>query len=148
MMRLSTRARYGTRALLELALHWGEGPISLKDIAESQEVSEAYLQRLFRPLVAANLVTSTRGPKGGVLLLKPPGEVSLSEIIRLLEGPLGPVDCIANPDLCPRSDLCVTRDIWREMKLAINGVLHSTTLKDLVERHREKEQPRALMYYI
>ncbi len=147
-MKLSTRGRYGTRALLDLALHWGEGPVLLKDIAHRQQISLPYLEHLITPLIAAGIVRSTRGARGGVSLLKPPQEIKLSEVIQLLEGSIAPVECVNNPKTCPRSDLCVTRDIWGEMKKAINGVLESTTLQDLVERQKRKEQPGEAMYYI
>jgi Rrf2 family cysteine metabolism transcriptional repressor len=94
------------------------------------------------------LVKSTRGAGGGVLLLKPPEEIKLSEVLELLEGSIAPVDCVDNPKICPRSEFCVTRDIWIEMKMAMRQVLDSTTLQDLVERQREKGQTETGMYYI
>ena len=139
-MKLSTRGRYGLRALLDLALHRGEGSVPLKDIAWRQEISLPYLDHLITPLVAAGLVKSTRGARGGVLLLKSPADIKLSEVVQFLEGPIAPVDCVINPALCHRSAFCVTRDIWVEMKEAMSQVLDSTTLQDLVERHRQKGQ--------
>jgi len=147
-MKLSTRGRYGTRALLELALHQGEGPVLLKDISQRQQIPLQYLEHLITPLIVAGMVLSTRGPRGGVSLAKPPEEIRLSEVIQLLEGSIAPVECINNPGVCSRSELCVTRDIWGEMKKAMNGVLESTTLQDLVERQRRKECPEEVMYYI
>lgn len=137
-MKLSTKARYGTRALLDLALHWGEGLVPLKDIAQRQEISLPYLEHLIAPLIAGGLIRSTRGPQGGVSLLKRPEEIKLSEVIQLLEGSIAPVKCVDNPEAYPRSDLCVTRDLWDEVRKAIDGVLQSTTLQDLVERQRQK----------
>jgi len=147
-MKLSTRGRYGVRALLDLAAHQGEGPVLLKDIARRQEVSLAYLEHLIAPLVAGGLVKSTRGARGGVLLLKPPSAIKLSEVVQLLEGSIAPVDCVNNPDICHRSAFCVTRDIWIEMKNAMNQVLDSKTLQDLIERQRQKGQAKTEMYYI
>ena len=147
-MKLSTRGRYGTRALLELALHQGEGPVLLKDISRRQQIPLQYLEHLITPLIAAGIVLSTRGPRGGVSLAKPPEEIRLSEVIQLLEGSIAPVECINNPGVCSRSELCATRDIWGEMKKAMNGVLESTTLQDLVERQRRKGYPEEVMYYI
>jgi len=147
-MKLSTRARYGTRALLDLALHQSEGPVSLKDIAQRQRISLQYLEHLITPLITAGMVRSVRGPKGGVSLAKPPKQIVLSEIIQLLEGSTAPVECVDNPKLCPRSELCVTRDIWDELKKAMNGVLKSTTLQNLVERQESKKAPQEAMYYI
>ena len=147
-MKLSTRARYGTRALLDLALHSGEGAVLLKDIARRQEFSLPYLQHLITPLIAAGIIKSTRGARGGILLLKPPAEIKLSEVLQLLEGSIAPVDCVNNPKTCPRSDLCVTRDIWGELEKAMHAVLESTTLQDLVERQKRKERPKKTMYHI
>ena len=147
-MKLSTRARYGTRALLDLALHQSEELVSLKDIAQRQRISLQYLEHLMTPLITAGMVRSVRGPKGGVSLAKPPKQILLSEIIQLLEGSTAPVECVDNPKLCPRSELCVTRDIWDELKKAMNGVLKSTTLQNLVERQESKKAPQEAMYYI
>ena len=144
-MKLSTRSRYGARALLELSLHRGEGPVLLRDIARSQQIPLPYLERLIRPLVKAGIIKTIRGTRGGVLLIKSPDEVRLSEVVRLLEGSIAPVACVDNPDLYPRSDLCVTHDIWAEVKNAMDGVLESITLEDLVERQRKKwnlKQPK------
>ncbi len=147
-MKLSTKGRYGTKALLELALHYREGPIPLKDIARRQQISLQYLEHIITPLVAAVIIRSTPGKKGGVWLARPPQEVRLSEVIGLLEGSIAPVECVNDPKYCPRSELCVTRDLWSELKKAINGVLESTTLQNLVERQKRKEQPEEVMYNI
>ncbi len=146
-MKLSTKGRYGMRALLDLALHQSEGLVLLKDVAQRQEVSLPYLEHLIAPLIAGGLVKSTRGARGGVLLIKSPSEIKLSEVVQLLEGSLAPVDCVNDAKLCHRSASCVTRDIWTEMKRAMNQVLDSTTLQDLVERQRQKGQTEG-MYYI
>ncbi len=148
VMRLSTRGQYGTRALLDLALHQGEGPVLLRDIAQRQRISLQYLEHLITPLVAAGIVRSTRGARGGVSLAVPPEEVKLSEVIQLLEGSISLVECVSNPAVCDRSELCATREVWSEIKQAIEGVLESTTLQDLVERQRQKALTETLMYYI
>ena len=137
-MKLSTRARYGTKALLELALHWGEEPVLLKDISQRQQIPLPYLEHLIGPLVQAGIVKGTRGTRGGVSLLKSPEKVILSEVIQLLEGSIAPVECVDNPESCPRSNLCVTHEVWDEVKEAISKVLESVTLQDLVERQRKK----------
>jgi len=147
-MKLSTRGKYGTRALLDIAVQGGEKPILLKDIAQRQQISLLYLGHLITPLVAGGIIRSTRGARGGVSLAKQPQEIKMSEIIQLLEGSTAPVECINNPESCPRYDLCATRDVWSEMKKAIDGVLESTTLQDLVERHNQKQQLTETMYYI
>lgn len=147
-MKLSTRTRYGTRALLELALHKGEGPIFLKDIARQQQISLPYLEHLVAPLIAGGIIRSTKGPRGGISLARNPEDIKLSEITQLLEGSIAPVECINNPDVCDRSGSCVTRDIWSRLKEVMDDVLESTTLQDLVEREKKKGQPESAMYYI
>ena len=147
-MRLSTKGRYATRAMLDLAINQGESPILLKDIAQRQQISLSYLEHLVTPLIAGGLIRSTRGAKGGVSLAKPPGEINLSQVIQLLEGSFAPAECADNPNLCPRSELCVTRDVWTELKNAMIGILESTTLQDLVERQKEKGKSAKDMYYI
>jgi Rrf2 family protein len=147
-MKLSTRTRYGTRALLELALHKGEGPIFLRDIARQQQFSLPYLEHLVAPLIAGGIIRSTKGPKGGISLARNPENIKLIEIMQLLEGPVSPVECVNNPEVCSRSGTCATRDIWSRLKEVMDGVLESTTLQDLVERQKQKGQPESTMYYI
>jgi len=100
------------------------------------------------PLIVAGILRSARGAKGGVSLAKLPEEIKLSEVIQALEGSLAPVECINNPAVCSRSRTCVTRDVWEELKNAMNGVLEAMTLRDLVERQKKKELPGKPMYYI
>jgi len=140
-MKLSTRARYGTKALLELALHDGGEPVPLKEISQRQQIPLPYLEHLISPLVQAGIVKSTRGVGGGVWLIRPPQEVALSEVIQLLEGSIALVDCVDNPEICPRSEHCITRSLWYEVKEAISGVFESITLQDLVERQRREAKP-------
>jgi len=147
-MKLSTRTRYGTRALLELALYNGEGPVFLKDIARKQQISLSYLEHLVTPLISGGIIRSTKGPRGGITLARKPEEIKLSEITQLLEGSLAPVECVDHPEVCDRSELCVTREVWGKMKNAMDGVLKSTTLQDLVERQKKKGHPEKSMYYI
>lgn len=144
-MKLSTKGRYGTRALLDIALHDEEGLIPLKEIAHRQQISLSYLEHLITPLIEGGIIKSSRGIGGGVSLVKSPEQIKLSEVIRLLEGSLAPVKCVADPTVCNRSEFCVTRDVWSEIKTAMDGVLESTTLQDLIERQNRKGQP---MYYI
>jgi len=147
-MKLSTRGRYATRALLELALRPGDNPATLKDIAQRQQISIRYLEHLITPLVAAGIVRSMRGPKGGISLARSPQEIRLSEVIQLLEGSTAPVECLDNPGVCDRAATCVTRDVWGELRKAMDNVLGSTTIADLVERQKLKEQPQSMMYYL
>ncbi len=147
-MKISTRARYGTRALLDLALYGGKEPVSLKDISERQEISLNYLEHLIAPLVAKGIVRSTRGARGGVWLAWPPQNIRLNDVIQLFEGSTAPVECVDKPEVCHRSKACATRDVWIELKNAIDGVLSSVTLQDLAERQKNKEKSEGKMYYI
>jgi Rrf2 family cysteine metabolism transcriptional repressor len=147
-MKLSTRTRYGMRALVDLALNTTGQPIQLKDIAERQKISLPYLEHLIIPLISAGLVKSIRGARGGIKLAKEPLQIRLNEVMRILEGPLAPVDCLRDNKSCPRSGLCATQDVWDEMSKAMERVLESTTLQDLVERQMSKESKPVPMYYI
>ena len=139
-MKLSTRGRYATRAILDLARHQEGKPVPLKDIARRQEISLNYLEHLVTPLIMAGILRSSRGPAGGIRLAKLPHKIKLSEVIRLVEGSTAPVECTVNPGVCPRSELCVTRQIWAELEKVTSAVLESITLKDLVERQETKER--------
>ena len=147
-MKLSTRARYGTRALLDLAQHYGEDVIPLKDIARRQQISLPYLEHLVGPLVDARLIQSVRGARGGLKLAKSPDAIRLSEVVCLLEGPIEPVDCIMSPGKCDRARFCATRDVWGDVGKAMTAVLEQTTLADLVARQQAKMAPDSDMYYI
>ena len=137
-MKLSTKGRYGTRALLDVALHQGESPVQLKDIAERQQISLSYLEHLVAPLVAVGILRSVRGARGGVSLARPTEDIPLIDVVRALEGSMAPVECVDDPVKCSRAGSCVTRDLWVETKRAMESVLASTTLADLVRRHHEK----------
>lgn len=147
-MKLSTKSRYGTRALLELALHRRNEPVKMKEISQNQQISKNYLEHVISPLISAGIVRSTRGSKGGLFLVKKPEDIKLSEVIKILEGSVGPVECVDEPEVCNRSGFCVTRDVWIILKESIEEVLKSITLQDLVERHKEKQQSEPAMYNI
>jgi Rrf2 family transcriptional regulator, cysteine metabolism repressor len=147
-MKLSTKGRYGVRASMDLARHEGQGPISLKDIAERQGISLQYLEHLITPLIAGGIIKSTRGARGGVSLAKPAAQITLGEVIRMLEGSVAPVECVDRPELCSRSATCATRDVWAEINQAVSGVLGSMTLRDLAEKQKQKENAGNLTYQI
>ena len=134
--------------MLELALHYGNGPILLKDIAERQEISEKYLGHLIPLLKAKGLINSSRGAHGGYMLAKEPQAITLKEVIQTLEGSLSLSECVDAPRVCHRFQSCVTRDILEEMSYKMVEVLESTTLQDMVNRYREKQTPQPLMYNI
>jgi Rrf2 family protein len=139
-MKISTRARYGLRLMLELALRQGQGPVFLRDVAKSQEISEKYLSTIIIPLKTAGFVTSYRGSHGGYELSREPERVNLREIVSTLEGDLGLVDCVANPRGCGRVDLCAVREVWGKVGAAIAATLEGMTLRDLVEATLAKKE--------
>jgi len=147
-VKVSTKGQYGTRLLLDLAMHLDEERVLLRDIASRQDISLFYLERIIAPLVAAGLVRTTRGPKGGISLAKPPEQINLSEVIQLLEGSTAPVECVNDPMVCNRSGMCATRDIWGELKKQTDSMLESITIHDLVERQEKKFKAETPMYFI
>ena len=147
-MKLSTKGRYAVRAMLDLAQHYGEGLVFLKDIAYRQELSERYLEHLFLTLKTAGLVNSVRGARGGFQLIRPPSEIKIIDVIHACEGKVSVVECVSDPASCRRSKRCATRDLWMELQQAMDGVLESITLQDLVERQQHKEQIKTVMYNI
>jgi Rrf2 family protein len=137
-MKLSTRGRYGVRLMLDLALHYGDGPVLLKDISRRQGISQKYLWNLANPLKAAGLVKSMRGAHGGFMLAKEPSGVSIKDILQVLEGTLSLVDCVENPSACKRSSDCVARDVWCLASRNFLQTLEDVTLAKMVAGHRGK----------
>lgn len=148
-MKISTKGRYGLRAMMDLAANSVSGtPVYLSDIAKRQGVSEKYLEHIFGTLHKAGLIKALRGRKGGYLLQKQPDMISLSEIIKSLEGPCSLVDCISDLKLCPKVENCATRDIWKTLGNKIEEFLNGYTLSTLVRMQSEKNQQDAIMYNI
>ncbi len=133
-MQLSTKARYAARALVELALSYGEGPVKLKDVAGKQNISLKYLEQVMFPLRINGYVKTHKGSQGGYTLSRPPEKINLYEVIQCVEGSLSTVDCVDNPDLCERVELCVTRNVWVGLKEAIYKELSSITLDELAKK--------------
>jgi Rrf2 family protein len=143
-MKISTKGRYGLRALMDLAMHGRSGiPVFLSDIAKRQEISDKYLEQIATQLLRAGLVRTVRGRKGGYLLGK-----TDSEIIEVLEGSICLVDCVNDPDRCQKSSVCSTRDVWTVLGNKIEEVLSGYTLADLVRMQEQKSGSEAGMYYI
>ena len=134
VMRVSTRGRYGLRAMFELARDFGEAPVLLSTVAERQGLSRKYLHTLLTTLKSAGLVRSVRGARGGFLLARRPAEITLSEIVRALEGPFSLMDCVADQTVCDRVNRCPTRQVWQELSDAVENMLDNVTLEDLVTR--------------
>ena len=146
-MKLSTKGRYGARAALELALRYGKGPVMVKEIAESQDISERYLEHILNSLRISGLVKSTRGAHGGYELAKPPAHITLGEVIRSLEGPVEIVACTEDK-LCTRIQLCVTHGIWCEVRSAVENVIYSISLANMAERHESLHRDARNEYII
>ena len=141
-MKLSTKGRYATRALLDLALHSDDGLVLAKEVSQRVGVSQSYLEQLFIPLRAAGLVRAVRGARGGFTLARQPSDIRLSQIIQAMEGSIAPADCVDDSHVCSRSNTCVTREVWARMKDAMDAVLAETTLQDLAERHKARDPHR------
>ncbi|MBM4348550.1 MAG: Rrf2 family transcriptional regulator [Deltaproteobacteria bacterium] len=147
-MRISTKIRYGARAMLELASRYGEGPVDLKEIAKKEDISLKYLEQVIIPLRTAGLVKSIRGSKGGYSLARPPSEICLNDLVEVLDGPIDLIECLKDPKGCSKAPFCVTRDIWKEASDAINKIFRSVTFEEMVNRKREKEGKASAMYQI
>ncbi len=133
-MKLSTRGRYALRLMLDLAANSAGEPVRLKDMARRQAISEKYLEQIISVLNKAGFVRSVRGPQGGYVLARSPGEYTAGMILRLTEGSLAPVDCAAEGGGdCARAADCATRQLWVRLNDAINGVVDHVTLADLLE---------------
>ncbi|MGN1235090.1 MAG: RrF2 family transcriptional regulator [Christensenellaceae bacterium] len=130
-MKISTKGRYALRFLVDLAEHQGDGYVTLKEIAERQEISKKYLEQIIPILHKSDLLQASRGFQGGYRLTRPPKDYTVGEILRLTEGSLSPVSCVDHAD-CSRCDSCVTYPVWKGLAQAVNGYLDSITLEDLL----------------
>ncbi len=138
-MKLSTRSRYGTRILVDLAHHNDQGPVQIGEISKRQDISVKYLEQLIRPLKQADLVNSVRGPKGGHLLAKKPEEITLGQIVRLFEGQSDLVECISRPEKCFMSDDCRVRLAWQDATRVLYEKLDATTIADLMQANNSDD---------
>ncbi|MHB9144418.1 MAG: RrF2 family transcriptional regulator [Symbiobacteriia bacterium] len=150
-MKLTTKGKYGVKALFELAMHEGNTPLSLKTIAERQDLSEHYLEQLVAPLRRAGLVTSVRGAQGGYMLSRPAAQITVGDIIRVLEGPIGYSDCATEGGAlngCENAETCLAHGVWEKVRDAIVKVVDGITLADLCEQAREEAERQNIMYHI
>jgi Rrf2 family protein len=131
-MKLSTKGRYGVKAMVELAINYGGAPVSIKTISTRQNISEYYLEQLFCPLRKANLITSIRGAQGGYVLSREPKDITVADIMYEVEGPSEISDCIEHAS-CDNVDCCATRLLWEKLKNSIDEVMGSITLQDIVD---------------
>jgi Rrf2 family protein len=137
-MKLSTRTRYGVRLMVSLALNYGQTNVFLKDIAKGENISEKYLSLIIIPLRRVGLVNSIRGAHGGYSLARDPSQITLKEIVDVLEGDCSLVDCVKNPSTCPRVSICASHDIWAIIGGKISETLSSITIAMLVKMNQEK----------
>ena len=140
-MKLSTKGRYGLRALIDLALYGEEEAVSIQSISARQQISDSYLEQLVRKLKKAGLVTSVRGAQGGYRLAKPAGEISVGDVLRALEGSIEAVSCgVENNANCLGKDLCVARYVWEKVNKSIQETVDSIRISQLVEESRQMQE--------
>lgn len=141
-MKLSTKGRYGLRALLDLAVHQERGPVSIQSIADRQDISESYLEQIIGKLRKAGLVNSIRGAQGGYQLALDPSDISVGDVLRALEGNLTPVECngLQEDGLCSGKDLCVTKYVWKKINESINETVDEIKLDQLVEESKRARE--------
>ena len=136
-MKVSTRTRYSVRAALELALHYKQGPVQLRVIAERQEISVKYLEQLMAALMSGGFVRSIRGARGGYVLGREPSQIRLSELFHCMEGQVATTECVEDSQCCDRSADCVARKVWQTLEGAIHSTLDGFTLQDLVDMNNQ-----------
>ena len=147
-MRLSTKGRYGLKAIFELALNESSGPVPLKHIAQKRNISEQYLEQIFASLRKAGLVKSIRGAQGGYLLGRSADEITVGDILVVLEGPVAPSECVLDSENCENSEVCVTKIVWEKIKASIEEVTNSITLQDMVDDHMKNKDNGNFNYMI
>jgi len=138
-MQLSTKSRYGARAVVDIAMYSHNGPVTLQDISSRQEISRKYLGQIVNQLMAAGIVESIRGPRGGYVLSRSPEKTRLGEIIRTLDGSMAPVRCVDKSKSCRRNRACATREVWVKIKENLESLVDDITIADLVARQKELE---------
>ena len=138
-MKLSTKGRYGLKAMFELSLNQENGPVPLKFIAKKQNISDQYLEQIFSKLKKSGLVQSVRGAQGGYLLAEDAKEITVGDILTVLEGPISLSDCVLDEDVCENSSVCVTKVVWEKMKKGIDEVVNSITLQDMINDYNKSK---------
>jgi Rrf2 family protein len=147
-MRVSTKGRYGLRVLLDIAVHQGEGVVALRDIAQRQAISQKYLWQVINPLKSAGILRATRGARGGYALARRPDEISVQDVVSILEGDTSVVACVGKPDTCERSADCTTREAWAEIEGKFNDAMRGITLGTLMERELARDKVAGASYVI
>ena len=146
-MKISTKGRYGLRILMDLALHESEKPRLIRDIAKSQQISEKYISRLVIALRKAGMIRSVRGVNGGFHLAMKPEDITLLDVIEVMEGPVSIVDCVSAPKRCALSGDCAPREIWCKLNDEIRGLMRQTTLADILESYKKQSARDGMVDY-
>lgn len=147
-MRLTMKGDYGLRAMIDLAAHYGRGPVPSGEVAARQLIPEHFLDQLLITLRRAGLLKSQRGPQGGHMLARPPAQISMYDVVQALEGNTATMDCVPNPSACQLSPGCGMRDVWVQLEDQARQALTATTLDQLAARHRVPSEAAEAMYYI
>lgn len=141
-MKLSTKARYGLRAVLEIARTFGsENPAKRKQIAATQSISDSYLENILIILKNSGIIDTTRGINGGYILNRAPGKINLFEVVTALEGPLDLVDCVGCSSVCAKTETCPTRSVWKQLADSWRTILENQTIQDLLDRESAVQSP-------
>jgi Rrf2 family protein len=138
-VKISTKGNYGVRALIELAHHYGQGPLQSAGIATRREIPEPYLDQILTSLRRAGFIRSVRGPQGGHALIRDPAGLKLSEVMVALEGSLSPIGCLDDPDGCSKQD-AVQREVWKKVRDTTIDILDNVSIGDLAEKERQYNQ--------
>jgi Rrf2 family protein len=149
-MPVSRKCQYAVRAVFELARRYGRGPVKIQEIATAQAIPLQFLEGILSELKQAGFLASLRGKRGGYSLTRPPSEITFGEVVRFVEGPLNPVDCVKEgaPSSCPLVEACVFLPVWQEAEAAVAGVYDRLTYQELLERSERLCAQRALEYTI
>lgn len=148
-MKFSVKAEYGIRALIELALLNGKGPVGAREIASKKGIPERFLEQQLTELKKAGLISSQRGASGGCSLAKDPSEITVLEVIEALDGPVLNQDCLVSKEqACSQDSCCVVQELWHQSQIKLKDYLKGVSLADLAKRHKEIHDSKSLMYYI
>ncbi|OGD11453.1 MAG: BadM/Rrf2 family transcriptional regulator [Candidatus Aminicenantes bacterium RBG_13_62_12] len=144
-MRLSTKGEYASRAMLELSLRYEEKPLHIRDISKAQDIPQRFLEQILLQLKRAGYLRSRKGPDGGYFLSKPPAEINVAEVIRVMDGPLAPIDCVSVTahEVCPHEAHCGLKGLWKEVRDAVAEIMEKATFAELAEKTRVAREIRA-----
>jgi Rrf2 family cysteine metabolism transcriptional repressor len=143
-VRLSTKGEYASRAMLELSLHYEDKPLHIRDISKAQDIPQRFLEQILLQLKRAGYLRSRKGPEGGYHLSKSPADINVAEVIRVMDGPLAPIDCVSVSahEVCPHEDSCGLRWLWKEVRDSVAQILERTTFEELARKTKMARAPR------